>query len=149
MKVLIQRVKEAECLVDDTVHARIGEGLVLFVSFHKDDETSAIEKLARKTANLRIFEDEEGKLNHSAKALDKEILSISQFTLEADTEKGNRPSFTEAMPPKTAERWYHLFTEALEAHGLAVYEGSFQSRMQIRLVNDGPVTILLERTSGQ
>ncbi len=149
MKVLVQRVKKAECLVDGTSHARIGRGLLLFVSFREGDEKDLIPQMAKKVADLRIFEDEEGKMNHSVKDLDLEILSISQFTLEADTRKGNRPSFTKAKAPQEAELHFHAFGEALEAEGLTIYEGVFGARMEISLVNDGPVTILLEKGSGR
>jgi len=148
MKVLVQRVKEASCIVEEKEIAAIGKGYLLFVSFHQDDDTSIIPKMAKKVANLRIFEDEDGKMNHSIKDLNLQILSISQFTLEAKTRKGNRPSFTEALDPAKAETYYHLFTEALEEEGLFVYEGAFQARMDIKLVNEGPVTILLERDEG-
>ncbi len=146
MKVLIQRVSSARCIIGGETYSEIGEGLLLFVSFHKDDDASAIEQLAKKTARLRIFEDEEGKMNRSALDLGREALSISQFTLEALTRKGNRPSFTEAMPPEKAEDYYHMFNEALARTGLDIKRGSFQSRMAIDAVNDGPVTVLLERS---
>jgi len=148
VKVLVQRVKEAACIVEGKELAAIGKGYVLFVSFHQDDDAAIIPKMAKKVANLRIFEDEDGKMNHSIKEMNYRILSISQFTLEAKTRKGNRPSFTEALDPTKAETYYHMFTEALEDEGIFVYEGAFQARMDIKLINEGPVTILLERDEG-
>ncbi len=145
MKVLAQRVKNAECAIDGKPHARIGKGLLLFVSFREDDARDVIPEMAKKVASLRIFADDEDKMNLSAKDVGLEILSISQFTLEADTKKGNRPSFTKAKAPKEAEIFFHAFGEALEREGLRVYEGVFGARMEISLVNDGPVTILLEK----
>jgi len=148
MKVLAQRVKNAECTIEGKSHARIGKGLLLFVSFREGDERDVIPKMAKKVADLRIFEDEAGKMNLSAKDLGLEILSISQFTLEADTKKGNRPSFTKAKAPERAELFFHAFGEALENEGLTIYEGVFGDRMEISLTNDGPVTILLEKGGG-
>ncbi len=145
MKVLVQRVEEAACYVDGELLGAIDQGLVLFVSFRFDDDLSLLPKMAKKVAHLRIFEDDFGKMNDNVLARSKQVLSISQFTLEAATRKGHRPSFTDALPPEKAEQFYYRFNEALMKEGLTVKTGSFQAYMKIHLINDGPVTILLER----
>ena len=145
MQVLVQRVKEATCEIEGRPVSTIGRGFVLFVSFHQSDTMMLIPKLAQKVARLRIFADDEGKMNRSLLDQQFEVLSISQFTLEACTDKGHRPSFTEALDPNQAEMFYHLFNEALEKEGVSVKTGQFGAEMQIHLVNDGPVTLLLKR----
>lgn len=145
MKIVLQRVKEASCKVDGACVSEIKEGYVLLVGFKKGDGKKEAEHLAKKVAKLRIYEDEQGKLNKDILEQEsKEILSISQFTLYGETKKGNRPSFTEAMPPKEANELYQYFNQVLASYGLKVKEGIFQSHMDIALINDGPVTILLE-----
>lgn len=144
MKVLIQRVKSAACLVNGEVIGAINEGLLLFVSFNQFDTLEALPKMAKKVTHLRIFEDEQGKMNRSLLDLGYSILSISQFTLEANTKKGHRPSFTNALNPSDAMLYYDQFNALLKTYGLRVETGSFQSHMTIDLVNDGPVTLLLE-----
>ncbi len=146
MKVLVQRVKEASCQSGGTTTGAIANGLVLFVSFNKSDDESLIPLLAKKIANLRIFEDEEGKMNLSLLDKGYAVLSISQFTLEAKTRKGNRPSFTEALAPDLANTYYQQFNKALEKKGIPVATGVFKEHMDITLTNDGPVTLLIERT---
>ncbi len=147
MKVLVQRVSQASCVVGGKTHSAIGAGLALFVSFQKGDDASLLPWMAKKVANLRIFEDSEGKMNVSVTDTGGEILSISQFTLEAKTQKGNRPSFTGAMPPTEANALYEQFNEMLRRqYAVSVATGAFQEHMDISLINDGPVTILLERT---
>ncbi|MFH5880801.1 D-aminoacyl-tRNA deacylase [Liberiplasma polymorphum] len=145
MKVLVQRVKEATCIINQSPFSHIDKGLLLFVSFHTTDEAILIPQMAKKIAHLRIFEDEEGKMNLSLKDLQLQVMSISQFTLEASTKKGHRPSFTDALNPTLATIYYDQFNEALRKEGLFVSTGSFQAHMDISLINDGPVTILLER----
>ncbi len=147
MKILVQRVKKAACLVDGKPTGEIGNGFVLFVSFKQGDDASLIPYMAKKVANLRIFEDEAGKMNISLIDKGYSVLSISQFTLEAKTAKGNRPSFTEALDPKEADVLYNQFNDALSEKGIHVEEGVFQKHMDIQLTNDGPVTIMIERTN--
>lgn len=145
MQVLVQRVQEATCEIKGRPVSTISRGFVLFVSFHQSDTVLLIPKMAQKVAKLRVFEDEAGKMNHALIDQNYEALSISQFTLEGNTDKGNRPSFTEALDPEQAEMFYHLFNEALEKEGVRVKTGQFGAVMQIQLVNDGPVTLLLKR----
>ena len=147
MKVIVQRVKEASCRVDGNIHSEIGKGFCLFVSFKEGDDASVIPWMAKKVANLRIFEDDEGKMNRSLKDVGGSVLSISQFTLEASTKKGNRPSFTSALDPQTANALYETFNQTLkDTHSLNVQTGAFKQHMDIALINDGPVTIPIERT---
>ncbi len=145
MKVVVQRVKEASCTVDGTVISTINHGFLLLVGFTHTDTVKECQYLARKIANLRIFEDNDGKLNIALKDKDYPVLSISQFTLYADTKKGNRPSFVEAMRPDPATKLYQAFNKSLREHGITVKEGAFGEHMDISLINDGPVTIIMER----
>jgi D-tyrosyl-tRNA(Tyr) deacylase len=121
----------------------VGPGLVVLLGVGRGDDAQAAQRLAAKIAKLRIFEDEAGRFDRSILDAGGEILAISQFTLLADTSKGNRPSFTEAAPPADAEPLYERFCAALRAHGLHVATGVFGARMEVELVNDGPVTIVL------
>jgi len=146
MKVLMQRVTNATCTVDDVVTGAIQQGLLLFVSFRQSDDEVIINHLAKKVANLRIFEDGEGKMNRNVQATSNAVLSIPQFTLEASTEKGHRPSFSKACDPQKANTLFNRFNQRLEEEGLKVYKGVFSAHMNITLTNDGPVTIILERT---
>ncbi len=146
MKVLVQRVKTASCTVDGTITGHIDHGLCLFVSFRHSDDALIVQHLAKKVANLRIFEDTEGKMNLNVKAISSAVLSIPQFTLEANTKKGHRPSFTEACAPEKATTLFDDFNQALQQEGLQVARGVFSAHMNIALDNDGPVTIILERT---
>ncbi|MFP4078158.1 MAG: D-aminoacyl-tRNA deacylase [Candidatus Izemoplasmataceae bacterium] len=146
MKLVIQRVKNAECDVDGETVSRIGEGLLVYVSFKAGDTDALIPKMASKTVNLRIFEDSEGKMNRSLKATGGSVLAVSQFTLEGDARKGNRPSFTKALNPKAATKLFDAYVDALGKAGVNVATGQFQAHMEITSTNDGPVTILLERT---
>ena len=145
MRAVIQRVKNANVVVDGAVVGKCGVGyMILFCAVEGDNEQD-IELLAKKTANLRIFEDENEKMNKSILDVDGEILCISQFTLAADTKKGNRPSFINAMEPVTASKYYDLYCDALEANGVkSVETGEFGADMQVTLTNDGPVTIILD-----
>ncbi|MBT7250664.1 MAG: D-tyrosyl-tRNA(Tyr) deacylase [Rhodospirillaceae bacterium] len=146
MRALLQRVTEAsvKAVETDEVLGAIGPGLaVLVCTMDGDDETDA-EKLARKVARIRIFDDPDGKMNLSVGDTDGSILAISQFTLAADTRKGNRPSFSGGADFGTAERLYGKFVEALRAEGASVETGRFRTHMQVALVNDGPVTIWID-----
>ena len=148
MKALIQRVNKASVSVENKFCGKCGKGfLILFCAVEGDDETD-IEVLAKKTVNLRIFEDEDGKMNRSLTDVGGEILCISQFTLAADTKKGNRPSFINAMRSDTASEMYDKFCELLNGYGVKTVEkGIFGADMQVTLVNDGPVTIMLDTES--
>lgn len=145
MRAVIQRVKNASVTVDGAVVGRCSTGyMILFCAVEGDGEGD-IDLLARKTANLRIFEDQDGKMNKSILDIDGEVLCISQFTLAADTKKGNRPSFINAMEPATAQRYYERYCELLKENGIkSVQTGEFGADMQVTLTNDGPVTIILD-----
>lgn len=144
MRVVIQRVAEAEVWIDERAHSRIGRGLLVLFGSRTGDQEGSCAWLAEKTINLRIFEDAEHKMNLSAQDIGGEILVVSQFTLYADVRKGRRPAFTDAMEPIEAERLYDRYVEMIRASGLTTRTGSFGAKMQVKLTNDGPVTILLE-----
>lgn len=144
MRVVVQRVKNASCTIDGDVTGEIDAGLVLLVGITQEDGEEEATQLADKVVNLRIFNDDEGKMNVSLLEQGGGILSISQFTLYGDCRKGRRPSFIKAADPEHGERLYHFFNERLEASGLRVETGVFGAMMDIALVNDGPVTILLD-----
>ena len=144
MRVLVQRVSKGAVMIDGQVKAKIGTGLVLLVGVTTGDTAADAAKLARKTANLRIFTDDAGKLNLSVKDIGGEALAVSQFTLYADTSRGNRPSFGAAADPETANLLYEEYVKCLKAEGVSVQTGVFQASMLVEIANDGPVTILLE-----
>ena len=144
MKAVIQKVSCAEVKVAGQPIGRIGPGLCVFVGIGKDDGQSNVDHFAEKIKNLRIFEDENGKMNRSLEELGKEILVVSQFTLYGDCRKGNRPSFTCAAPPDEAEKLYEYFVQRLRRAGLRVETGQFKARMEVTLTNDGPVTFIVE-----
>lgn len=144
MKIVVQRVKYASCTVENNLTGKISNGYLLLVGFKKGDSVELLPKAANKVLNLRIFEDENGKMNLNIKQVFGKILSISQFTLYADTTSGNRPSFTEALDPQEALKLYKRFNEILRDNGIQVEEGIFGAHMDIALLNEGPVTILLE-----
>lgn len=145
MRVLVQKSKEANCTVSGKITGSIKSGLVLFVGFTDTDSIENINYLVKKIVNLRIFEDENNIMNKSILDQDnKEVLSISQFTLYADTKKGNRPSYLKALNGEDASKLYDLFNKELSKY-LHVETGIFGSDMQINLINDGPTTIWLER----
>ncbi len=144
MRVVVQRVSEASCMVEETITGEIGKGFLLLVGFGLEDNEEIAAKMAQKVSKLRIFEDENGKMNLSLFDVGGDILSISQFTLYGDAKKGNRPSFTAALGGEKANMLYEHFNEELRKCGLRVETGIFGADMKIRLLNDGPVTILLE-----
>ncbi len=144
VKALLQRVTGASVTVDGNEVGRIGRGLVVFIGLAAGDTERDVSYLARKTVELRIFADEEGKFNRSARDVGGELLVISQFTLLADTRKGRRPSFTGAAPPEEAGVLFEEFVERVRASGLKVETGLFQSYMQVEIHNDGPVTLMLD-----
>jgi D-tyrosyl-tRNA(Tyr) deacylase len=146
VRVVLQRVKNASVTVYGERISEIGEGLLLLVGVAKDDGEGEASWLAEKIAGLRIFNDEDGKMNLSVRDVGGEILAVSQFTLLADTRKGKRPSFIKAALPEEAEPLFDYFCERLREAGIAsVKTGSFGAMMDVALVNDGPVTIVLER----
>lgn len=144
MKAVIQRVRQASVSIDDIVVGEIKQGLMVLLGITHEDTQEDVAYLVRKIAQLRIFEDEEGKMNRSISAIDGAILSISQFTLYADTKKGNRPSFIKAAPPAIAVPVYEAFNQGLRATGITVATGRFGADMQVSLINDGPVTIIID-----
>ncbi len=144
MKVLLQRVTTASVSIAGEVVGRIGGGLVVFVGVAGGDTERDAQYLAQKTVGLRIFPDETGRFNLSARDVKGELLVVSQFTLFADTRKGRRPSFSEAAPPAQAEVLFELFLKEVRATGLKVETGRFQQHMQVEIHNDGPVTIILD-----
>ncbi len=144
MRVVIQRVNHAQVDIAGETVGKIGKGFLLLVGIKEGDELTVVKKAADKVAKMRIFEDEDGKTNLSLKDVHGEILSVSQFTLLANTKKGNRPSFVEAMrPPKSKELWED-FNHELEQDGFHVETGEFGADMQVSLENDGPFTIVLD-----
>jgi len=143
MRIIIQRVSEAVCVVENSVVGKIGQGLVAFVGLHIDDTETDCDKLALKIANARVFEDEYGKMNKSVRDIGGSILSISQFTLYGDTRKGNRPSFDTAARPEIAKSLYEYFNHQLKLL-VPIQTGVFQADMKITAVNDGPVTLMYE-----
>ena len=151
MKVLLQRVSRALVRVEGETVASIGAGLVVLLGVEREDRAEEADEMADKTAELRIFADEEGRMNRSVEQVGGAVLVVSQFTLAASTRKGRRPSFHPAAPPDRAESLYRRFVKRLAGRGLEVGEGVFQAMMEVELVNDGPVTILLDpsRRSGR
>jgi D-tyrosyl-tRNA(Tyr) deacylase len=144
MRVVAQRVTSASVSIANTVHGAIDSGFMLLVGIGPADNEQIVAKMAQKIANLRVFSDDEGKMNRNISAVNGAILSISQFTLYADARKGNRPSFTAAAAPELGSRLYDVFNAELRQLGLRVATGEFGADMQVSLVNDGPVTIILD-----
>lgn len=144
MRVVVQRVNKAQVTIDNEVVGKIKRGFLLLVGLREGDKLDQVKKAADKIAKMRIFEDEDGKTNLSLKDVNGEILSVSQFTLLANTKKGNRPSFVEAMrSPKSKDLWEN-FNKELENRGFHVETGEFGADMQVSLENDGPFTIVLD-----
>lgn len=145
MKAVIQRVTHASVTIDSQVHSQIGPGSLILLGIHKDDTPEDINWISRKIANLRIFEDSEGRMNQSLADIDGELLVISQFTLIASNRKGNRPSFNDAAPPAKGKADYQAVCQELERlTGKPVQTGVFAADMKVELLNDGPVTILFD-----
>lgn len=149
MRIVIQKVSKASVVVDDVVVGAINRGFLLLVGIEVGDTLIDINKAADKIAALRIIEDEEGAMNCALDPSVDAILSISQFTLAADIRKGNRPSFTQAMRPEEANGLYEAFNDALRSKGLNVETGVFQAQMDVSLVNDGPITIVMDISDGK
>ncbi|NMA19104.1 MAG: D-tyrosyl-tRNA(Tyr) deacylase [Lentisphaerae bacterium] len=147
MRALLQRVTEASVKVDGKTIGSCGNGLLILLGVCSGDTRSEAAFLAEKCLNLRIFSDDEGKMNRSLLDIQGGILVISQFTLYADTRRGRRPSFVEAAGPEVSQPLYEYFVECLRSGGVAVETGIFGAEMQVSLVNDGPVTIMLEKNS--
>lgn len=144
MKVLLQRVNEARVTVDDETVGATGRGLLLFLGAEKHDDRDHAARLARRVLGYRVFPDDAGKMNRNVLDSGGELLVVPQFTLAADTRKGTRPGFSSAAPPDQGQRLYEAFVEALREGGLAPATGRFGADMRVQLINDGPVTFLLE-----
>lgn len=144
MRAVIQRVSQAKVVVDDNTVGKIGKGFMILLGVHEQDTQTDVDYLVGKISKLRVFEDDQQKMNRSIIDVDGKILSISQFTLFADTKKGNRPSFVQAAKPDTAIPLYEAFNEGLRQVGIPVETGIFGADMKCHLVNDGPVTIIID-----
>ena len=144
MRLLIQRTREAKVTIDGKIHGQIEKGMVVFVGFKEGDQEKTIDKMIDKMIHLRIYSDENDKMNLSLLDVAGEVLSISQFTLYANMRHGRRPSFIEAEKPERASKLYDDFNASLKARGIKVATGVFGANMQVSLVNDGPVTIFLD-----
>ncbi len=144
MRAVVQRVKEAEVMVSEKTVSSIKKGLLVFAGIAPDDSSKDIDYISSKIHGLRIFEDRAGKMNLNVSEIEAEILVVSQFTLYGDCRKGRRPSFTQAAEPKYAEKIYNDLILYLENKGLKVKSGVFQAIMEVKLVNDGPVTFMLD-----
>lgn len=145
MKIVLQKVKKASVSVDNKIVGSIDKGYCLLVGVHKESTEEDAKYLAKKISQARLFEDENDKINLSLKDVGGSILSVSQFTLYADTKKGNRPSFTSAAGAEKANELYEKFNEYLREEGVKVETGTFQTMMEVNIVNDGPVTIVYEK----
>jgi D-aminoacyl-tRNA deacylase len=144
MRAVVQRVSRAKVTIDDFTSGEIGVGLLVLLGVGCQDTEADVEYLAAKIAGLRIFEDSDGKMNRSVVDVGGSVLAVSQFTLYGDVRRGKRPSFADAAPPEHALWLYQLFVQRIQAAGLRCQTGRFQQRMQVELVNEGPVTILLD-----
>ena len=144
MRAVVQRVKEAAVVIGGQQVGRVGKGLLVFLGVGQEDQAADVRVMVDKVANLRIFADADDKMNHSVLDIQGQVLVVSQFTLWGDCRKGRRPSFTSAAPPNIARLLYEAFVEGLGSLGLTVQTGRFQEIMEVHLVNDGPVTLLLD-----
>jgi len=144
MRAVVQRVSRAQVSVDGELCSQIGKGMLVLLGVAADDTPAEAEKLAQKIAGLRIFEDAQQKMNLSLSDVGGQMLVVSQFTLLGDCRKGRRPSFTDAAGPELAETLYEVFVKAVAAQGVPVATGRFRAHMEVELVNDGPVTLLLD-----
>jgi len=143
MRAVVQRVSESRVIVEDEVIAEIGQGLLVLLGIAKGDEPPDADYLADKIINLRIFEDENGKMNRSLHDIGAELLVVSQFTLLGDCRKGRRPSFIDAADPEVADRLYEYFIDNVRQKGIFVQTGRFRALMEVALINSGPVTLVL------
>lgn len=144
MRSVVQRVTRASVTVEGEIVGKIGNGLLIFFGVGQGDELSDLDWIVEKIIGLRIFEDEEGKMNRSVQDVSGKILMVSQFTLYGDCRKGKRPSFSTAAPPEVAKALFDQAVEKMRGYGIHVETGIFQAEMQVELVNDGPVTLLLD-----
>jgi len=144
MRAVVQRVKQSSVKTNGEIVGRIGQGLLVLLGVAKGDRAEDADYLANKILNLRIFEDEDGKMNRSLREIGGELLAVSQFTLLADCRKGRRPSFIAAAEPGKATELYEKFVERVRQTGVAVQTGRFRAMMEVALINDGPVTIIIE-----
>jgi D-tyrosyl-tRNA(Tyr) deacylase len=148
MKAVIQRVKSARVSIDGETKGEIDQGLVVFLGVGKEDGPQDVDYLASKISGLRIFPDPTGKFDRSVTDVGGKVLVVSQFTLYGDCRRGRRPSFTDAAPPEVAEGLYNHFIQRISQEGLPIESGTFQAMMEVHLINDGPVTILLDSQKG-
>lgn len=144
MRAVVQRVSRAKVTVNENITGEIGLGLLVLLGVGHEDSEADLNYMVEKIAGLRVFEDEAGKMNRSVRDVGGSLLAVSQFTLYGDVRRGKRPSFDDAAPPVEARRLYELFVERIRSMGLACETGRFQEMMEVELVNDGPVTILLD-----
>ncbi|HGF7175533.1 D-aminoacyl-tRNA deacylase [Enterococcus hirae] len=144
MRAVVQRVSKASVTIDQQEVGKIDQGLVILLGIHEKDTQDDVDYLVKKIAQMRIFEDEQGKMNRSVEDVEGQILSVSQFTLFADTKKGNRPSFISAARPETAIPLYEAFNEGIRNRGITIATGQFGADMAVSLINDGPVTIIID-----
>ncbi len=144
MRAVVQRVSGARVLVDETVVGAVGHGLCVLVGIAENDDGETAAKLARKVSRLRVFEDDRDRFNRDIQEVGGAVLAVSQFTLIADTSRGNRPSFSAAARPEVAEPLYDAFCDALESDGIPVARGQFGARMRVEIENEGPVTVVLD-----
>ena len=144
MRAVVQRVSKASVTIDQQEVGKIDQGLVILLGIHEKDTQDDVDYLVKKIAQMRIFEDEQGKMNRSVEDVEGQILSVSQFTLFADTKKGNRQSFISAARPETSIPLYEAFNEGIRNRGITVATGQFGADMAVSLINDGPVTIIID-----
>lgn len=144
MKILLQRVKKASVSIDNNMYSSINKGLLVFIGVEKDDTNEIADKLCKKVINLRIFPDENDKMNRSLLDIKREMLIVSQFTLCGDCKKGTRPSFDKSAPPDIANNIYEYFISEIKKSGIKTGTGKFGAMMEVSLINDGPVTFMLE-----